>query len=136
MYTPIRWEQRFQNFEKAYIVFQRRIKEYKTDTKNEAYQMALIQAFEVSIEISWKTLKDYLENEGTIVNSPKAVIRQAFQFNIIDNGEEWMEALAKRNLTTHTYNEANFIDVITFIDSKFAPIVDKLFFRIEKRNKP
>ena len=131
-YTPIRWEQRFQNFEKAYIVFQRRIKEYKTDTKNEAYQMALIQAFEVLIELSWKTLKDYLENEGTIVNSPKSVIRQAFQFNIIDNGEDWMDALAKSNLTTHTYNEANFIDIIRFIDLKFAPMVDKLFLDLKK----
>jgi len=132
MYTPIRWEQRFQNFEKAYVVFQRRIKEYRTDTKNEAYQMALIQAFEVCIELTWKTLKDYLENEGTVVNSPKAVIRQAFQFNIVDDGEEWMEALAKRNLTTHTYNEASFNEVITFIDLKFAPIFEKLFVGLNK----
>jgi nucleotidyltransferase substrate binding protein (TIGR01987 family) len=94
--------------------------------------MSLIQAFEVLIELSWKTLKDYLENEEVVVNSPKAVIRQAFQFHIIDNGEDWMEALAKRNLTTHTYNEANFIEVITFIDAKFATIVKQLFIGLKK----
>ncbi|CAC9500889.1 hypothetical protein [uncultured Gammaproteobacteria bacterium] len=132
MYTNIRWQQRFQNFEKAYIVFQRRIIEYREDSQREAFQMALIQAFEVLIELSWKTLKDYLENEGTLVNSPKAVIRQAFQFNIIDNGDDWMNALAKRNLTTHTYNEDNFYEVITFVDEKFTPIVEQLFSGLKK----
>ncbi|MDQ6954399.1 MAG: nucleotidyltransferase substrate binding protein, partial [Mariprofundaceae bacterium] len=67
MNNDIRWKQRFQNFEKTYHVFQRRIDEYENNQKTEAYQMALIQAFEILIELSWKTLKDYLENEGTKV---------------------------------------------------------------------
>lgn len=74
-YTPIRWQQRFQNFDKAYLVFRRRLNDYRTDSNSEAYQMALIQGFEILLELSWKTLKDYLLNEGIIVNSPKQVIR-------------------------------------------------------------
>ena len=132
MFTNIRWQQRFQHFEKAYHVFQRRIDEYRTDTKNEAFQMALIQAFEVTIELSWKVLKDYLANEGTVVNSPKQVIRQAFQFNIIDNGEDWMLALEKRNLTTHTYDENAFNEILIFIDKKFSSIVSKLYEDLKK----
>ncbi len=132
MYTNIRWQQRFQNFEKAHSVFQRRIKEFRNESQNEAYQMALIQAFEVVVELSWKTLKDYLANEGAPVNSPKEVIRQAFQFDIIDKGEDWMEALAKRNLTTHTYDEAIFNEVIDFIDNKFTSIVEKLFLDLKQ----
>ncbi len=107
MHTNIRWQQRFQNFEKAYWVLKRRVDEYEKDTENEAYSMALIQAFEVAMELSWKLLKDYLANEGTVVNSPKQVLRQAYQFNIIDDGEGWLSALEKRNLTTHTYYEKN-----------------------------
>ena len=128
-----RWKQRFQNFEKAYIVFQRRIKDYEKENNNEAYQMSLIQAFEITIELSWKTLKDYLTNEGTVVNSPKEVIRQAFQYNIIENGEDWMEALAKRNLTTHTYNENTFNEILTFINEKFASILEKLFLDLKRK---
>jgi hypothetical protein len=51
MYTNIRWQQRFQNFEKAYIVFQRRITEYRETNESEANQMSLIQAFEVLIVV-------------------------------------------------------------------------------------
>lgn len=132
MYTPIRWQQRFQNFEKAFIVFQRRIADFRKERDNEAFQMALIQAFEVLMELSWKTLKDYLASEGTEVNSPKQVIRQAFQFNIIENGEDWMEALAQRNLTTHTYDEDTSKKILVSIDEKFAPIVATLYQKLKK----
>lgn len=132
MYTPIRWQQRFQNFEKAHVVFQRRIVSYNIDNESEANQMSLIQAFEVLIELSWKVLKDYLANEGTVVNAPKQVIRQAYQFAIIKNGEDWMEALVQRNLTTHTYDEDNFISVLDFISRKFAPIVKDLYEDLKK----
>ena len=131
-YTPIRWKQRFQNFEKAYAVFQRRINDYRKDNKNEANQMSLIQGFEVLVELSWKTLKDYLENEGTVVNAPKQVIRQAYQFEIIQNGEDWMEALTQRNLTTHTYDEENFIKILNFINQKFEPIINDLYNDLKK----
>jgi hypothetical protein len=43
-----------------------------------------------------------------------------------------MNALAKRNLTTHTYNEDNFYEVITFVDEKFTPIVEQLFSGLKK----
>ncbi len=127
MFTDIRWQQRFQNFEKAFRVFKRRVEEYRQNNNNEAFRMALIQSFEVTIELAWKTLKDYLAYEGTIVNSPKQVIRQAYQFTIIDNGEIWMEALEKRNLTTHTYDEEVFNQVLLFIDEKFTPVVEQMY---------
>ncbi len=127
MYTEVRWQQRFQNFEKSFRVFKRRVEEYRENNNNEAFRMALIQSFEVTIELAWKTLKDYLANEGTVVNSPKQVIRQAYQFTIIDKGEIWMEALEKRNLTTHTYDEAIFNQVLLFIDEKFALVVEQMY---------
>ena len=68
----------------------------------------LIQRFEVSFELSWKLLKDYLEAEGFIVNSPRSAIKQAVENNIITDGELWMDMLYSRNLTTHTYDEGMF----------------------------
>jgi nucleotidyltransferase substrate binding protein (TIGR01987 family) len=132
MYTPIRWQQMFQNFRKAYTVFERRINDYEKDKKSEANQMSLIQAFEVLVELSWKTLKDYLANEGTVINSPKGVIRQAFQFDVIHNGEDWMEALVKRNLTTHTYDENISKEILIFIYERFSPIVKELHVEFSK----
>ncbi|KAF3983449.1 MAG: nucleotidyltransferase [Methylococcales symbiont of Hymedesmia sp. n. MRB-2018] len=132
MNNEIRWKQRFQNFEKSYEVFQRRINEYQGNNNVEAYQMALIQSFEITIELSWKMLKDYLQNAGTKVNSPKQVIRQSFQFEIISNGEKWMEALELRNLTTHTYDEETAIKVLNFVSGDFYLIIRDLYFDLKK----
>ncbi len=42
--------------------------------------MALVQAFEFTYELSWHSMKDYLENEGfQDVKSPKQTVRTAFQ---------------------------------------------------------
>ncbi len=79
---------------KAFVVFERRINEYEQDPEKEAYQMALVQGFEVIHELSWKVLKDYLENEGydNVQNSRQA-IKQAFQAEIITDGEVWMDSI-------------------------------------------
>ena len=89
MNTPLRWKQRFENFERALEVFQARAEECRENPKGseyyEAFHMALIHSFEILIELSWKTLKDYLENEGyNDVQNGKRAIRRAFQDGIIN----------------------------------------------------
>jgi nucleotidyltransferase substrate binding protein (TIGR01987 family) len=132
MNKELRWRQRFQNLEKAFEVFQRRIAEYEKDRDSEAFQMALIQSFKMLLELSWKTLKDYLENEGIIATAPKAALREAFRAEIIGNGEEWMEALERRNLTGHTYDNETAREVLAFIDERFQPIVRDLYHRLKQ----
>ncbi len=131
MSENVRWKQRFQNFEKAFNLFERMVSDYQKNLNNEVSQVALIHAFEVVMELSWKTLKDYLLNEGSVVNSPKEVLRQSFQYGVIDDGELWMEALAKRNLTTHTYDEAIFKEVLVFIVDDFDEILKKLYLKFK-----
>lgn len=133
MNNDIRWKQRFQNFEKAFNVFQRRVDEYREYPEQEAYQMALIQGFEVLFELSWNTLKDYLENEGyDAVKNAKQAIRIGFQDEIITDAENWMEALKKRNLTSHTYNENILNETLTFLNDVFYPLVRDFYFKLKK----
>jgi nucleotidyltransferase substrate binding protein (TIGR01987 family) len=127
-----RWLQRFENFESAYAVFLRRIDEYEQFPDKEAYQMALIQGFEIIIELAWKTLKDYLENEGySEVKNAKQTVRQAFQDEIIRDAEAWMGALEKRNLTSHVYNVAILHETLDFIHDRFYPVLKDLFFKLK-----
>lgn len=128
-----RWKQRFANFEKMYAVFERRMSDYIDDSQDEAHQMALIQAFEIIIELSWKTLKDYLENQGySDVRNGKQAIRQAFQDKIIGNAEIWMTALELRNETSHTYNPSVMNKVIHFVAESFAPALTELNQQLKK----
>ena len=98
----IRWKQRFENFNKSYTL----LKKYSSGLiVTELEKAGIIQFFEMTFELGWKVLKDYLESEGYIVKSPRETIKQAFQVGIIENGHVWIDALSNRNLTTHTYDE-------------------------------
>jgi len=133
MNNDLRWRQRFQNFDKAFQVFQRRIDGYEKYPEEEANQMALVQSFEIIQELAWKTLRDYLENEGLDVrNTPKDVLRHAFQNELIFNIEPWLESVTKRNEATHTYNEDILKATLRYITSDFYPIARDLYFQLKK----
>ena len=73
MIQDSRWKQRFQNFHNAYEVFLRVSARYESTPDDEITQMALAQAFEFMVELSWKLLKEYLEQEGfAVTNSERA----------------------------------------------------------------
>lgn len=57
----IRWQQRFQNFEKALRGLEEALAIEQPDVVQRA---GLIQFFEITFELAWKLLKDYLEAEG------------------------------------------------------------------------
>ena len=66
--SDIRWKQRFQNFEKAIGFLAEALKIEHPDLLQKA---GIIQFFEMSYELAWNTLKDYLEEQGfTDVKSP------------------------------------------------------------------
>ena len=94
---------------------------------SEIERAGLIQFFEMAFELSWKLMKDYLEEEGFLINSPKGAIKQAFQSDIIKNGHAWIEALEDRNLTVHTYNEAAALEIEKRIRQNYYPVIEDLY---------
>ena len=100
-----RWLQRFENFEKASINLNETIECIKQNGINKIYTMALIQAYEIVFELAWKTMKDYLEFNGIITDTPRETIKEAFSKNIISDGQIWIEMMEARNKTSHTYTE-------------------------------
>jgi nucleotidyltransferase substrate binding protein (TIGR01987 family) len=82
--------------------------------------------------LSWKTLKDFLEEEGfSDIKSPRDTIKQAFQSGYLIQGKLWLEALEKRNLMSHTYNEEIKNEVVGLIRGKYFQMISDLvgFFR-------
>jgi nucleotidyltransferase substrate binding protein (TIGR01987 family) len=111
----IRWKQRFDNLQSAYQRLQHAIEVNEQTPDNDLIQMALIKAFEMTFELSWKTMKDYLNYNGIDVKLPREVIKQAFANDIIVNGQLWMDMLEDRNLMAHTYDEARAIKAVNHI---------------------
>ena len=76
----IRWKQRFQNFEKAFLLLEK----YVDITKpSEIERAGIIQFFKMAFELSWQLMKNYLESKGFILQSPRDSIKQAMQSNLI-----------------------------------------------------
>ena len=65
MSKNIRWKQRFENFERAFMLlkeaFEKGIAEM-SDLEKEG----VVQRFEYTFELAWKTLKDYLIHSGIL----------------------------------------------------------------------
>ena len=125
----IRWKQRFENFDKSYKLLNKYAKQPIT---TELERAGIIQFFEMTFELAWKVLKDYLEAQEYLVKSPRETVKQAFQIGLIDNGHVWMDALSNRNLTTHTYDEELANKMINEIITMYLPELDKMYEKLSK----
>ena len=111
-----RLEERIENFNRAFEIFNNAVKAYNQEKENILMHMALVQAYEVCFELSWKVLKDYLTENGILVYMPKEVIKEAFNKNVIENGQIWIDMLDARNATSHEYK----MDKINLILEKIS----------------
>lgn len=125
----IRWKQRFENFDKSYKLLNKYAKQPIT---TELERAGIIQFFEMTFELAWKVLKDYLEAQEYLVKSPRETVKQAFQIGLIDNGHIWMDALSNRNLTTHTYDEEIANKMTNEIITMYLPELDKMYEKLSK----
>lgn len=65
-----------------------------------------IQRFEYCFDLSWKTVKRYLEKRGLMdLNSPRSVFTAAYAEKIIDDELLWSTIILRRNASVHTYNQ-------------------------------
>jgi nucleotidyltransferase substrate binding protein (TIGR01987 family) len=113
----IRWRQRLSHFSKALGQLRKFIEK---GTLNELEEQGLIQAFEYTYELAWNTLKDYFEAQGeTGIHGSRDAFRLAFKRGLIANGEAWMEMIASRTLTTHTYNEEVADQIATAVANRY-----------------
>lgn len=127
----IRWEQRFHNYDKALKLLEEALQISNPDRVQKA---GIIQFFEMSFELAWNLVKDYLEEQGFVdVKSPRGALKKAFEMGIIENGHSWMDLLTDRNLTAHTYDEKKATDLELLIQGKYFPILKALHSSFKKR---
>lgn len=120
----VRWKQRLSNYSKAMHHLGKALTIENPDFVQKA---GIIQLFEMSFELAWKLLKNFLEDQGfQDVKSPRAALKKAFEIGLIAHGHQWMQLLEDRNLTTHTYDEGKAIEMVLLIEGKYYPILKEL----------
>ncbi len=128
----IRWKQRFQNFEKTLSYLDHALNIQKPDVTQRA---GIVQFFELSYELAWKVLKDYLEDQGfTDIATPRAVIKKSYEIGLISNGHQWLQLLDDRNLTSHTYDESKALEVDRLIRQYYHPLFRELAAILKVKN--
>lgn len=111
-----RWIQRFNSFTKALGQLQDAVTLSKIRPLSRLEEQGMIQAFEYTHELAWKTMKDFLEEKGNnSLFGSKDVTRAAFKLGIIEDGEIWMDMIKSRNQTSHTYNEEVAVQIVNSI---------------------
>ena len=133
--NDIRWIQRFKNFDKAIFHLENALQIINPDITQKA---GIIQFFEISFELAWNMIKDYLEEQGfTDIKSPRTALKKAFEIGVIENGHDWMDLLQDRNLTSHIYDEQKATEMELLIKHKYFPILKALqnSFKLKKDEK-
>jgi len=116
----IRWLQRFDNLKKAYARFRKALDAHEANPQDDLIQMALVQAFEFTFELSWKTVKDYLAYNGIRkLTLPRDIIKECFAHRIIEDGQQWIDMMMDRNLMAHTYSEENARQAVEHITERY-----------------
>lgn len=122
---PPRWHYRFANYRRAFLLLREALdKEELTQLEREG----AIQRFEYTMELAWNVMRDYLEAQNVVLPqiTPRAVIRAAFEAQLIRDGEVWMDALDDRNKMSHTYSFERFEEVLERVRRRYLQAMDDL----------
>ena len=125
--------QKIENYHHAVAQLEQAVAIYRKEQSDSLYRDGLIQRFEFTVELAWKSLKEYLEDQGSVlaVASPRAVLKDAYAAGVILDAEMWDEIIRSRNVTSHVYDEQTAIEVADRVCTTYLPVLQKLdnFYR-------
>lgn len=120
-------EIKFENFSKALKRLGDANTHYKS-VNDEFSRDALIQRFEFTYELAWKSLYEVLCDQGIeeLIKTPKMVFQAAHEAGIIKNEETWYHIMLARNKTSHQYDENESQEIADDISNVFLNEFRKL----------
>ena len=129
----IRWVQRFSNFKKALTKLGEVATRENVDDLSDLEKEGMIQRFEYTFELAWKTLQDLLEFKGyRDIAGPNPVLEQALKDGYISNEKQWRNMKKSRELTSHTYNSETADDIASNISDTYFDLFKQLELRLEE----
>lgn len=105
---------------------------------NELERSGQVRVHGHAFELTWKTLKDLLSAEGITTTTPRQVLRESFAAGLLteDEAEALLDALEKRNLLAHTYEEKLADEAERLIRESYTPVILQVYARLEARGEP
>ncbi|TCO60233.1 HI0074 family nucleotidyltransferase substrate-binding subunit [Caldanaerobacter subterraneus] len=119
----------FEDFEKAFLNLKNAVEMARDDLDVDG----TIKRFEICYELSWKLMKEYLADVGVIVKNPRNTFKEAFNNDLIEDVETWMQIIEDRNLLVHTYTLEESREVFNRIKGKYIIELEKFYLAMQKR---
>jgi nucleotidyltransferase substrate binding protein (TIGR01987 family) len=83
----------------------------------------LIQGFEFTFELFWKTFQKLAPDAGLEASSPREALMTGVSLHLIaaEESAHWSQMLRDRNLTSHTYNAGVADEIVERLVQHYAP---------------
>jgi nucleotidyltransferase substrate binding protein (TIGR01987 family) len=129
-YDAERFDLQREHFEKALA----RLHEALAEPESPFVRDSIIQRFEFTFEMAWKTLYRFLRDKGEDV-AAKAwdVLPVAFQSRLIADEPGWHQLREYRNDTSHEYDEARAQLIAAFVRAQGVSLFEALRDEMRKR---
>lgn len=128
-----RLKAKLDNFNHALQRLKEADKELNKQGVSDVVRDGFIQRFEFTYELAWKTTKVFLEDNGIVdINSPKAVIKEAYAQKLISNEKNWLLMLNDRNMTSHMYKEDMAVEIAERISGYYIKEFELLLKELQK----
>lgn len=129
----IRWIQRFNNYQKALARLGDAVALTEERELSDLEQQGLIQGFEFTFDLAWKTLQDYLRHHKRPNDNggPNVIITQALEDGIIKGVDLWKAMKKSRDLTSHSYDEETADDIAENIVDTYHGLLIQLETRMQ-----
>jgi len=118
----------FEQFDKALSQLNIGIKK----SKDQLDRDGVIQRFEFTFELAWKTLKLFLLEQGIITKSPAEALKESYKFGLFKDEEIFLDMLEDRNQTSHIYSQEMSKGIYNRIKKQYLSSLQKLSKELKK----
>jgi len=112
----------------------KRLREAVAQPESDLVRDAVIQRFEFTFELIWKSLKLYLERQGLDCGGPRSTLKKAFTEGLINSPDEadvWLQVHEDRNLTSHAYDEALANRIYQHVVQDYTALLGQMAAKIQ-----
>ncbi len=122
-----RWKQRLVSFEKSLNKVLEITDNIDLASLSEIERDSLIKRFELTFELSWNVLKDFLELQvETGLFGSRNTFQTAFRRGLIGDGEKWMQMIESLIMAAHVYDEEKAVEIAVRIYDRYIYLFKKL----------
>ncbi|MBU0502009.1 MAG: HI0074 family nucleotidyltransferase substrate-binding subunit [bacterium] len=108
----------------------KKLKAGASQAADELAEDGVIQRFEFTCQLLWKTIKVFLKNSGVIAMTPREVLQEAFRLEWFTDEKVFLNMLEDRNKTSHIYDQKTSREVFERIKNDYIPAIERVLLKL------